>query len=150
LSLFPNKDNILTKEIESWSGFADSLKSEEDKTLFLKMLNDCYKCSTAINAKGKLFPAESLLIALLFSQHKVIGWLTKQVNICSSCTSVSSASTSLQIQEKERQQIKEWHNRVFKDIKKYDCLSREELNRFRLADDDIKENIKNQIWLELA
>jgi hypothetical protein len=40
-----------------------------------------------------------------------------------------------EIEEKEqRQQIKEWHNRVFKDIKKYDCLSHEELNRFKLVD----------------
>ena len=38
MSLFPDED-ILTKEIESWKGFADSLKSEEDKNLFLKMLN---------------------------------------------------------------------------------------------------------------
>jgi hypothetical protein len=134
LSLFPNKDDILTKEIESWRGFVDSLKSEEDKKLFLKILNDCYKYSTAINAKGELFPAESLLMALLLSQHKLIDWLSKQVNICSCRTSVSSASTALQVQEKERQQIKEWHNRVFKDIKKYDCLSHEELNRFKLVD----------------
>ena len=40
-------------------------------------------------------------------------------------------------EEKERQQIKEWHNRVFKDSKNnnYDCLSREEINRFRMAND---------------
>jgi hypothetical protein len=40
MSLFPNED-IATKEIESWKVFADSLKSEEDRKLFLKMLNDC-------------------------------------------------------------------------------------------------------------
>jgi hypothetical protein len=40
MSLFPAED-ILTKEIESWEGFADSLKSKEDKNLFLTMLNDC-------------------------------------------------------------------------------------------------------------
>ena len=132
MSLFPNKDNILTKEIESWSGFVDSLNSEENKKLFLKMLNDCYKYSTAINAKGELFPAESLLMALLLSQHKVIDWLGKQVS--SSTSVVSSASTALQVQEKERHQIKEWHDRVFKDIKKCESLSREELNRFKLVD----------------
>jgi hypothetical protein len=37
-------------------------------------------------------------------------------------------------ESEEKVQIKEWHNRVFKDIKKYDYLSREELNRFKLAD----------------
>ena len=38
-SLFP-EDNNLTKEIESWRGFADSLKCEEDRKIFLKMLID--------------------------------------------------------------------------------------------------------------
>jgi hypothetical protein len=46
MSLFPEED-ILTKEIESWKGFADSLKSEEDKKLFLKMLNDCQRYALA-------------------------------------------------------------------------------------------------------
>ena len=137
MSLFPSEDDILTREIESWKGFADSLKSEEDKKLFLKMLNDCYKYSTAINAKGELFPAESLLMALfLLSQHKVIDWLSKQVITTSSCTSVSLESTALEVEEKERHQIKEWHKEVFKDINSnYECLSKEELKRFRLADD---------------
>jgi hypothetical protein len=30
LSLFPQND-IITKEIESWSGFADSLETDEDR-----------------------------------------------------------------------------------------------------------------------
>jgi hypothetical protein len=42
MSLFPNED-VARKEIASWKGFADSLKSEEDRKLFLKMLNDCFK-----------------------------------------------------------------------------------------------------------
>jgi hypothetical protein len=42
MSLFPN-EHILTKEIESWKGFANSLSSKEDKVLFGNMLNDCYK-----------------------------------------------------------------------------------------------------------
>jgi hypothetical protein len=50
MSLFPD-ENILIKEIEYWRGFADSLKSEEDKKLFLQMLKNCQKYSLAINAK---------------------------------------------------------------------------------------------------
>ena len=69
MSLFPN-ENILTKEIESWKGFADSLHSEQDRKVFEKMLNDCYRYAAAINVKGEPFPSESLLIALLLSQHK--------------------------------------------------------------------------------
>jgi hypothetical protein len=33
VSLFPDED-ILTKEIESWKGFADYLNLEEDKNVF--------------------------------------------------------------------------------------------------------------------
>ncbi len=55
MSLFP-EENILTKEMESWKGFADSSKSEEDRKLFLKMLNDCQKYALAVNAKETPFP----------------------------------------------------------------------------------------------
>ena len=78
MSLFP-EENILTKEIESWKGFADSLKSEEAKKLFLKMLNDCQKYALAINAKETPFPTEPLIMALLLSQHKMISWLSRPV-----------------------------------------------------------------------
>jgi hypothetical protein len=78
LSLFPNED-ILTKEIESWKGFADCLHAD-NREVFMHMLNDCYKYATAINAKGKPFPAEPLIMALLLSQHKMIDWLTKEIS----------------------------------------------------------------------
>jgi hypothetical protein len=75
------KEEILTKEIELWKSFVVSLSStEEDRELFEKMLNDCYKYSAAINAKGKPFPAEQLIMTLLLSQHKMIDWLTKQIS----------------------------------------------------------------------
>jgi hypothetical protein len=80
MSLFP-EENILTKEIESWRGFADSLKSEEDKKLFLKMLEGCQKYALAINAKGRPFPTEPLIMALLLEQHKMINWLQKKIPI---------------------------------------------------------------------
>ena len=69
MSLFPNED-ILTKEIESWKGFVNNLSSkEEDRELFEKMLNDCYNYAAAINAKGKPFPTEPLIMALLLSHN---------------------------------------------------------------------------------
>ena len=71
MSLFPNKDDTLTKEIESWKGFADSLR-EDDRNLFMKMLDDRYKYAAAINAKGEPFATEPLLMALLLSQQKMI------------------------------------------------------------------------------
>ena len=78
MSLFP-KEDILTKEIESWNGFADTLPAEDRKT-FTKMLSDCYKYAKAINAKGQPFPAEPVIMALLFSQHKMIEWLQGQIS----------------------------------------------------------------------
>jgi hypothetical protein len=80
LSLLP-QENILTKELESWRVFADGLKSEEDKKLFLEMLEKCQKYSIAINAKGKPFLTEPLIMALLLEQHKVINWLQKKIPV---------------------------------------------------------------------
>jgi hypothetical protein len=71
--LFPNKD-ILTQEIQSWQGFAETLRSE-DRKLFSQMLNDCYQLNYAINTKGEYFSTESLLMGLVFVQHKIINWL---------------------------------------------------------------------------
>jgi len=61
MSLFPNED-ILTKEIESWKGFADILPAEEDRKTFMNMLTNCYKYAKAINAKGQPFPAEPVIM----------------------------------------------------------------------------------------
>ena len=80
MSLFP-EENILTKEIESWKVFADSFRSEDDKKLFLEMLVKCQKYAVAINAKGRPFPTEPLIMALLLEQHKMIDWLQKKIPI---------------------------------------------------------------------
>jgi hypothetical protein len=58
-----------------WKGFVDRLPSEEERKTFTEMLNDCYRYANAINAKGQPFPAEPVIMALLFSQHKMIEWL---------------------------------------------------------------------------
>jgi hypothetical protein len=75
MSLFPDED-VLTREIEIWRRFIEKLLSD-DKVVFTKLLNDCYKYSVAINNQAKLhpFPAESLIIALLLTQHKLINHL---------------------------------------------------------------------------
>ena len=80
MSLFP-EENILTKEIESWRVFPDRLKSEEDKKLFIEMLEKCQKYALAINAKGRPFPAEPLIMALLLEQQKMINWLQTKIPI---------------------------------------------------------------------
>jgi len=73
--LFPNDFiDILAQEIETWKGFADTLR-EEDRSLFLQMLEQCYQYERAINSKGEYYSAESFLMALVFLQHKIINIL---------------------------------------------------------------------------
>jgi hypothetical protein len=76
MSLFPDED-VLTREIETWRGFIDKLPSDEDKAILTKLLNDCYKYSLAINnhAQTHPFPSESLIMALLLTQQKMINHL---------------------------------------------------------------------------
>jgi len=78
LALFPNED-ILTKEIQAWSGFADALR-EEDRVLFLRMLEQCYQYVDSINSKGEYYSTESMLLSLVFVQHKIINWLINNGN----------------------------------------------------------------------
>ena len=66
--------NILAQEIESWKNFGQTLRMEDGK-LFLEMLNQCYQFKESVNAKGDLYLTESLLISLIFLQHKIINSL---------------------------------------------------------------------------
>jgi hypothetical protein len=50
----------------------DKLPSDEDKVVFTKLLNDCYKYAVAIYNYDHPFPAEPLIMSLLLSQHKLI------------------------------------------------------------------------------
>ena len=100
MSLFPNKD-ILTKEIQSWRSFADSLHADNRK-LFKNMLNDCYKYAAAINAKCQPFPSEPLIMALLLvSQHKMIDWLTVQISKYELVVNNNKAKNAKQLKEQD-------------------------------------------------
>jgi hypothetical protein len=72
MSLFP-KEDILTKEIESWKGFADGLPAEEDRETFMKMLHDCYKYAKAINAKAQPFPSNYGSFVFTAQNDRVVG-----------------------------------------------------------------------------
>lgn len=75
------EENIIAKEIESWSNFEYSLR-EEDRILFSKMLNECQKeeFSKAFNAKGEYHSTESLFLALIFQQQKTISQLIDKLS----------------------------------------------------------------------
>jgi hypothetical protein len=76
------EEKILNKEIESWSSFEYAMR-EEDRILFKKMLNECQKeeeYSKASDAKGKYNSTESLFLALIFQQQKMISKLIHKVS----------------------------------------------------------------------
>ena len=75
------ENNVLAKEIASWSNFEYSLR-EEDRILFSKMLNECQKeeFSKAFNAKGEYHSTESLFLALIFQQQKMISQLIDELS----------------------------------------------------------------------
>ena len=58
-------------------GFIEKLLADDDKVVLTKLLNDCYKYSVAINNHSQThpFPSESLIMALLLTQHKFINQL---------------------------------------------------------------------------
>ena len=66
-----NATTILKQELDKWKNFSFILRKQNRK-LFEKMLQSSYKYSDAINAKGKEFSTESLLISLIFDQHKML------------------------------------------------------------------------------
>jgi hypothetical protein len=62
-------NNELKQEIEKWYNFSFVLRNT-NRILFEEMLHLSYLYSSSINAKGKEFSTESLLISLIFDQHK--------------------------------------------------------------------------------
>ena len=85
-------ENILTKEIESWSKFEYALR-EEDRLFFNKMVNECQKeeYAKAFNAKGEYNSAESLFMSLIFQQQKMIS------NIINNLQNINKANQKKQV-----------------------------------------------------
>jgi hypothetical protein len=70
------------QEIESWSNFDYALR-EQDNILLKKILNECQKeeeYAKALNSKGEYNSAESMLMALIFQQQKIISKLIDKVS----------------------------------------------------------------------
>ena len=87
------KENTLTKEIESWSKFEYALR-EDDRILFNRMLNECQQkeeYAEAFKAKGEYHAAESLFMALIFQQQKMIS------NIINNLQDINKANQKKQL-----------------------------------------------------
>jgi hypothetical protein len=66
-----NNNTILKGEIEKWNNYSVVLR-KPNRILFEEMLQASYKYSDSINAKGKEFSTDSLLMCFIFDQHKMI------------------------------------------------------------------------------
>lgn len=76
-------ENILAKEIESWKGFEYVLRKPY-ATLFNKMLSECLEneeYASAYKTKGPSQSAESLFMALIFRQQKLISKLIQKLSL---------------------------------------------------------------------
>ena len=73
-----NTQDFLAKEIESWKTFEYALR-EENRILFQEMLNECRKYHDAAIAKGDNYSTESLFMALILEQQKMINQLIKKL-----------------------------------------------------------------------
>jgi hypothetical protein len=74
-------EDILANEIESWKGFEYALR-QPNATLFNKMLTECLEneeFAAAFKTKGPQDSVESLLIALIFQQQKMISKLIEKI-----------------------------------------------------------------------
>ena len=74
-----NEDDILEKEIESWKSFEYALR-EENAILFNKMLEEIQEYTKAVAVKGEAYSTESLLMALIFQQQKMISHVIKNLS----------------------------------------------------------------------
>jgi len=76
------KDNdTVKKEIEAWKGFEYALR-KPNSSLFKQMLNECLEneeYGEAFKSKGSQFSAESLFMALIFQQQKMISGLIESL-----------------------------------------------------------------------
>jgi hypothetical protein len=62
---------ILQRELEKWKTYSDILR-KPNRDLFNEMIQSVYKYSSSIDAKGEDYATESLLISLIFEQHKLM------------------------------------------------------------------------------
>jgi hypothetical protein len=75
------EENILAKEVKSWKGFEYALR-EPNAILFNKTLKECLEneeYTSAFKTKGPQYSTESLFMALIFQQQKMISELINEI-----------------------------------------------------------------------
>jgi hypothetical protein len=74
-------DDLVTNEVEAWKGFEYALR-KPNSSLFRQMLNECLEneeYAEAFKTKGPQYSAESLFMALIFKQQKMISKLIESL-----------------------------------------------------------------------
>jgi hypothetical protein len=77
-----DNENLVAKEIEAWKGFEYALR-KPNSSLFRQMLKECLEneeYAEAFKSKGLQFSAESLFMALIFQQQKMISRLIESLS----------------------------------------------------------------------
>ena len=79
-----DNNNILTKEVVSWKGFEYALR-QPNASLFNKMLSEYLENKeeyvSAFKSRESQHSVESLFIALIFQQQKMISKLIQQLKL---------------------------------------------------------------------
>ena len=79
-----NNNTLLNREIESWNEHFGYALREENRILFNQMLSECLtdeeQYGNATNSKGVNYTAESLFMALIFQQQKMISQLIAKLS----------------------------------------------------------------------
>jgi hypothetical protein len=72
-------DKILENEIESWKSYENVLR-EENRIIFHQMLEDIKTYSESAKSKGENFSFESMCMALIIQQQKMINELLSKLS----------------------------------------------------------------------
>ncbi|MFY3739808.1 MAG: hypothetical protein HMLIMOIP_000227 [Candidatus Nitrosomirales archaeon] len=65
------------EEVQGWQGFLDALRAD-DRVMFRRMLTDIQKYADVIGQQEN--PAETLIVAILLQQYKIIKWLESEIS----------------------------------------------------------------------
>lgn len=64
------------EELQGWQGFLNALRAD-DRVIFRRMLTDLQKYADIIGQQEN--PTETLIVAILLQQYKIIKWLESEI-----------------------------------------------------------------------
>lgn len=64
------------EEVQGWEDFLNALRAD-DRIVFRRMLTDLQKYADVIGKQEN--PTETMIVAILMQQHKMIKWLESEI-----------------------------------------------------------------------